>query len=127
MEHLGVPLRMLIAALLYGCAYLAGLALFAWMARRRGFATSGIWIVVQAGLLGRLASAGLVQLRFGGVPGKTLDADTLIGERLEQCCVHVGSAGNAPVRMPFCAARLFPKVRSKALDGAVVRAALAGS
>lgn len=55
-----------------------------------------------------------------------MDADTLIGERLEQCCVHVGSAGNAPVRMPFCAARLFPKVRAKALDGAVTRSALVG-
>jgi hypothetical protein len=55
-----------------------------------------------------------------------MDADTLIGERLEQCCVHVGSAGNAPVRMPFCAARLFPKVRAKALDGAVARSALVG-
>jgi 7,8-dihydro-6-hydroxymethylpterin dimethyltransferase len=53
-----------------------------------------------------------------------MDADTLIGERLEQCCVHVGSAGNAPVRMPFCAARLFPRVRAKALEGTVARAAL---
>ena len=38
-----------------------------------------------------------------------MDADTLISERLEQCCVHVGSAGNDPVRMPFCAARLSRK------------------
>ena len=53
-----------------------------------------------------------------------MDADTLIGERLEQCCVHVGSAGNDPVRMPFCAARLFPKVRAKATEGAVARAAI---
>jgi len=29
------------------------------------------------------------------------------------------------VRMPFCAARLFPKVRRKTLDGAVTRSALA--
>ncbi|MBV8281631.1 MAG: radical SAM protein [Candidatus Eremiobacteraeota bacterium] len=54
-----------------------------------------------------------------------MDADTLISERLEQCCVHVGSAGNDPVRMPFCAARLFPKVRSKALEGATTRAEVA--
>jgi len=54
-----------------------------------------------------------------------MDADTLIAERLEQCCVHVGSAGNDPVRMPFCAARLFPKVRAKALEGATTRAEVA--
>lgn len=54
-----------------------------------------------------------------------MDAETLIAERLEQCCVHVGSAGNDPVRMPFCAARLFPKVRAKALEGATTRAEVA--
>lgn len=54
-----------------------------------------------------------------------MDADMLITERLEQCCVHVGAAGSDPVRMPFCAARLFPKVRRKAMDGAVDRAAVA--
>jgi hypothetical protein len=54
-----------------------------------------------------------------------MDANTLIAERLEQCCVHVGSAGNDPVRMPFCAARLFPRVRDKALEGAVRRSAVA--
>ena len=54
-----------------------------------------------------------------------MDADMLITERLEQCCVHVAGAGNDPVRMPFCAARLFPKVRAKALDGTVKREALA--
>jgi phosphatidylglycerol---prolipoprotein diacylglyceryl transferase len=73
MDDLNAPVRLLVAAVFYGCAYLAGLGLFAWMARRRGFATTGIWIVVQAGLLGGLASAGLVQMAFGGgVPGKTL-------------------------------------------------------
>ena len=53
-----------------------------------------------------------------------MDADTLITERLEQCCVHVAGAGNDPVRMPFCAARLFPKVRARALAGMLPRAAL---
>ncbi len=51
-----------------------------------------------------------------------MDANTLITERLEQCCVHVASAGNDPVRMPFCAARLFPRLRAKAMEGAVRRA-----
>jgi hypothetical protein len=53
-----------------------------------------------------------------------MDADTLITERLEQCCVHVAGAGNDPVRMPFCAARLFPKVRERATKGMVRRGQL---
>jgi 7,8-dihydro-6-hydroxymethylpterin dimethyltransferase len=53
-----------------------------------------------------------------------MDADMMITERLEQCCVHVAGAGNDPVRMPFCAARLFPKVRSRVLEGTVARNAL---
>ena len=53
-----------------------------------------------------------------------MDADTLITERLEQCCVHVAGAGNDPVRMPFCAARLFPKVRARAMKGLVNRGQL---
>lgn len=54
-----------------------------------------------------------------------MDADTLITERLEQCCVHVAGAGSDVVRMPFCAARLFPKVRARAMAGTVARGALA--
>lgn len=54
-----------------------------------------------------------------------MDADTLIAERLEQCCVHVGTAGNDPVRMPFCAARLFPRLRAKAMEGSMRRDAVA--
>lgn len=79
--------------------------------------------------------AGLVKLAFGknqtarfvGERVKRvtikhfMDADTLITERLEQCCVHVAGAGNDPVRMPFCAARLFPKVRERAMKGMVAR------
>jgi uncharacterized radical SAM superfamily Fe-S cluster-containing enzyme len=53
-----------------------------------------------------------------------MDADTLITERLEQCCVHVAGAGNDPVRMPFCAARLFPQVRARAMKGMVARGEL---
>lgn len=53
-----------------------------------------------------------------------MDADTLITERLEQCCVHVAGAGGDPVRMPFCAARLFPKVRARAMKGMVSRGEL---
>jgi 7,8-dihydro-6-hydroxymethylpterin dimethyltransferase len=53
-----------------------------------------------------------------------MDANTLITERLEQCCVHVAGAGNDPVRMPFCAARLFPKVRERSMKGMVARGEL---
>jgi uncharacterized radical SAM superfamily Fe-S cluster-containing enzyme len=53
-----------------------------------------------------------------------MDADMLITERLEQCCVHVAGAGGDPVRMPFCAARLFPKVRERITAHAVRRADL---
>jgi uncharacterized radical SAM superfamily Fe-S cluster-containing enzyme len=53
-----------------------------------------------------------------------MDADMLITERLEQCCVHVAGAGNDPVRMPFCAARLFPRVRARVAAEMVAREAL---
>jgi len=72
MEHVDALTRTVVAAFLYGGAYITGLALFAMMARRRGMATSGMWVLVQAGLLGGLASAGLMQVVFTGTPGKTL-------------------------------------------------------
>ncbi|MDE2482607.1 MAG: radical SAM protein [bacterium] len=71
---------------------------------------------------GRDATASFVGERVKRVTVKHfMDADTLITERLEQCCVHVGGAGNDPVRMPFCAARLFPKVRDRANQGMATR------
>jgi 7,8-dihydro-6-hydroxymethylpterin dimethyltransferase len=71
---------------------------------------------------GRGATARFVGERVKRVTVKHfMDADTLITERLEQCCVHVAGAGNDPVRMPFCAARLFPKVRARAMKGMVRR------
>lgn len=71
------------------------------------------------------ASAAFVGERIKRVTIKHfMDADTLVTERLEQCCVHVAGAGNDPVRMPFCAARLFPKVRARAQAAMVPRAAL---
>lgn len=74
---------------------------------------------------GRDATAKFVGERVKRVTVKHfMDADTLITERLEQCCVHVGGAGEDPVRMPFCAARLFPKVRQRAMEGMVNRGSL---
>lgn len=75
---------------------------------------------------GRDATSAFVGERVKRVTIKHfMDANTLITERLEQCCVHVGGTGNDPVRMPFCAARLFPKVRARAAEGMTTRAAIA--
>ena len=53
-----------------------------------------------------------------------MDAWTLNVERLQQCCVHVGSTdGEAnPVRVPFCARQLFGGLRRKTSAGMVPRA-----
>jgi len=50
-----------------------------------------------------------------------MDAYTLNMERLQQCCVHVGSIdGDAnPVRVPFCARQLFGDLRRKTSAGQV--------
>lgn len=72
MDELSEPVRTIGAALTYACAYGTGLALFAMMARRRGIATSGIWFIMQAGLIGGLAFAGLTQVLVAGTAGKTL-------------------------------------------------------
>jgi 7,8-dihydro-6-hydroxymethylpterin dimethyltransferase len=50
-----------------------------------------------------------------------MDAWTLNVERLQQCCVHVGStAGDSnPVRVPFCARQLFSELREVTSAGQV--------
>jgi len=50
-----------------------------------------------------------------------MDAWTLNIERLQQCCVHVGStdAETEPVRMPFCARQLFGSLRTRTSAGQV--------
>lgn len=86
----------------------------------------GIGDLVRMAFGGKDATARFVGERVKRVTVKHfMDADTLITERLEQCCVHVAGAGSDPVRMPFCAARLFPKVRARAEAGMVHRGALA--
>jgi uncharacterized radical SAM superfamily Fe-S cluster-containing enzyme len=40
-----------------------------------------------------------------------MDAWTLNVERLQQCCVHVGSAAEGSPRVPFCARQLFAPLR----------------
>jgi uncharacterized radical SAM superfamily Fe-S cluster-containing enzyme len=48
-----------------------------------------------------------------------MDAWTLNAERLQQCCVHVGStdAEANPVRVPFCARQLFGDLRRRTSAG----------
>jgi uncharacterized radical SAM superfamily Fe-S cluster-containing enzyme len=50
-----------------------------------------------------------------------MDAWTLNVERLQQCCVHVGSTDGEsnPVRIPFCARQLFSELRDKTSAGQV--------
>ena len=58
-----------------------------------------------------------------------MDAWTLNIERLQQCCVHVGSTnGEAnPVRVPFCARQLFGGLRRTRPPGMVQRASWSSS
>jgi uncharacterized radical SAM superfamily Fe-S cluster-containing enzyme len=55
-----------------------------------------------------------------------MDAWTLNAERLQQCCVHVGStdAKANPVRVPFCARQLFGDLRRATSAGQVPAAQL---
>jgi phosphatidylglycerol:prolipoprotein diacylglycerol transferase len=71
--------RWLIAAPVYLTAYAAGLLVFRWMAMRRGLATSGIWLLMQAGLFGGLVGANLIQLVATGLAGKTIEGGILGG------------------------------------------------
>ena len=49
-----------------------------------------------------------------------MDSWTLNIERLQQCCVHVGSAdGGDPVRVPFCARQIFGGLRERTSAGMV--------
>ncbi|HEX2916343.1 MAG TPA: radical SAM protein [Chloroflexia bacterium] len=57
-----------------------------------------------------------------------MDAWTLNVERLQQCCVHVGSTASDsnPVRVPFCARQLFSELRQLTSAGQVEGASLTG-
>ena len=67
-------------------------------------------------------AAELVALRTKRLSVKSfMDAWTMNIERLQQCCVHVGSTdGEAdPVRIPFCARQLFGNLRRRTSAGQV--------
>lgn len=72
MDALPEHLRWLIAAPIYGVAYLVGIAAFGWMAKRRGLSTAGMWMLMQAALIGGLLGANAAQLIATGTPGKTI-------------------------------------------------------
>ena len=49
-----------------------------------------------------------------------MDPWTLNIERLQQCCVHVGSSdGGDPVRIPFCARQIFGQLRRRTSAGMI--------
>ncbi|MBV8370688.1 MAG: prolipoprotein diacylglyceryl transferase [Candidatus Eremiobacteraeota bacterium] len=72
MDALPVGLRLGLSALAYVVAYGAGLALFVWAARRRGFAEGDVRKLAVAALIGGLVGASVLQLAIGGEPGKTI-------------------------------------------------------
>jgi hypothetical protein len=73
-------------------------------------------------LMKRESAAEMVAKRLKRVTVKTfMDAWTLNIERLQQCCVHVGSTDgdSNPVRIPFCARQLFGQLRRRTSEGQV--------
>ncbi|MEO8252535.1 MAG: radical SAM protein, partial [Chloroflexota bacterium] len=67
-------------------------------------------------------AAELVALRTKRLSVKSfMDAWTMNIERLQQCCVHVGSTDGEeePVRIPFCARQLFGGLRRRTSAGQV--------
>ena len=75
-----------------------------------------------AGARSRTRPVEEIALRVKRFSVKTfMDAWTLNVERLQQCCVHVGSTdGEAnPVRVPFCARQLFGGLRRTTSAGMV--------
>jgi phosphatidylglycerol:prolipoprotein diacylglycerol transferase len=72
MDALSEPLRLISSAVVYALAYVFGLMLFAWLARRRGIDTAGVRRCLVWGLIGGLAGATLLQIVVGGEPGRTI-------------------------------------------------------
>lgn len=61
----------------YLLGYASGVAAFAWLARRRGLSTAGVWSVALVGLFGGLIGANLAQLIASG--GKEMGKTVLGG------------------------------------------------
>jgi uncharacterized radical SAM superfamily Fe-S cluster-containing enzyme len=83
---------------------------------------SGFVRTLGRALLNRGEAIEQVALRVKRFSVKSfMDAWTLNVERLQQCCVHVGSIDpeQEPVRIPFCARQLFGSLRRRTSDGMV--------
>ena len=83
---------------------------------------SGLVRMVGRWVLHRDVPVDAIATRVKRVSVKTfMDAWTLNVERLQQCCVHVGSTdGEAnPVRIPFCARQMFGALRRRTSSGQV--------
>jgi Prolipoprotein diacylglyceryltransferase len=61
-----------LSAFCYGLGYLTGAVAFGWMARRRGFQPSSIWLILQIALVAGLMGANAAQLLLGGTAGKSV-------------------------------------------------------
>ncbi|MBC8140410.1 MAG: prolipoprotein diacylglyceryl transferase [Armatimonadetes bacterium] len=62
---------------LYLLGYVTGVAAFAWLARRRGLSTTGVWSVAVVGLVGGLVGANIAQ--FAGSGGTQIGKSVLGG------------------------------------------------
>ena len=62
----------MLSAFCYALGYTVGAIAFFWMARRRGLATQGVYLIVMAALVGGLAAANLSQRILLDSPGKTV-------------------------------------------------------
>ena len=72
---------MILSATCYALGYVAGLAAFGYMARRRGIATGGIWLLMSAGL--SAASRARISRRSSSLdPRKTSVASSAVTSRL---------------------------------------------
>jgi len=72
MDALAEPVRLVASAIVYALGYGCGLALFVWLARKRGLATGGVGRIAVAAVIGGLGGATVLQLVIGGEPGRTI-------------------------------------------------------
>lgn len=79
LDSLDAATRWLLAAPIYGLAYLCAGAIFWWAARRRGIDAAIVWRVLSAGLVGGLIGANLVQILATGMPGKAIEGGIIGG------------------------------------------------
>lgn len=79
MDTLSEQWRWLLAAPFYLLAYVCAIGVFVWMARWRNLATTGIWLLMQAGLFGGLLGANVAQFLATGTPGKTIEGGFIGG------------------------------------------------